>query len=412
MASPGIKRVGCAASLVVSLLVTIPGLALGAPLLDASRSAVSFGRVAVGAEVVQPVFLTNIGDGALTFSGFPITGEDPLDYRLAGTCTPTLVLGPGDRCRLDVVGTLSPVRSSATVTILSDSAGGPLPIVLVGTPSGDITRGLYATPPWVDFDHQPLGTASAPQTLTLTNPERIPAILESVTIGGRNPADFAMTSNCVVGQRYSDNASCAATIAFSPGAAGPRAAEITFQMHAPGEPAGYVTLTYSLTGFGGVVTPVEVVEYYNAALDHYFITWIAAEQANLDAGKTPTKWSRTGNTFHAYAAPQSGTSPVCRYYIPPALGDSHFFGRGTAECDATGQKNPSFVLEDAAFMHMVLPTLGVCPTGTGNIYRVFSNRPDANHRYMTDKATRDGMVAKGWLAEGDGADLVVMCAPL
>jgi len=28
-----------------------------------------------------------------------------------------------------------------------------------------------------------------------------------------------------------------------------------------------------------------------------------------------------------------------------------------------------------------------------------------------DRATRDQMVGKGWLAEGDGPDLVVMCAP-
>ena len=45
------------------------------------------------------------------------------------------------------------------------------------------------------------------------------------------------------------------------------------------------------------------------------------------------------------------------------------------------------------------------------VYRVFSNRADANHRYMTDRGVRDQMVASGWLAEGDGADLVVMCAP-
>jgi len=45
------------------------------------------------------------------------------------------------------------------------------------------------------------------------------------------------------------------------------------------------------------------------------------------------------------------------------------------------------------------------------VYRVFSNRADANHRYTTDRATRDLMVARGWLAEGDGADTVVMCAP-
>lgn len=62
-------------------------------------------------------------------------------------------------------------------------------------------------------------------------------------------------------------------------------------------------------------------------------------------------------------------------------------------------------------MNMFLPVAGVCPAGTTNVYRVFDNRPDANHRYMTDKSLRDAKVAKGWIAEGDGADLVVMCAP-
>lgn len=156
---------------------------------------------------------------------------------------------------------------------------------------------------------------------------------------------------------------------------------------------------------------VNVVEYYNASLDHYFITWVAAEQANLDAGNTPTRWGRTGYSFTAYTSPVAGASPVCRYYIPPGLGDSHFFGRGTAECAATGQRNPTFVLEDPAFMQLYLPVAGVCPSGSAPIYRVFDNRPDANHRYMTDSAVRDQMVAKGWIAEGDGPDLVVMCSP-
>ena len=69
-----------------------------------------------------------------------------------------------------------------------------------GTPSSDITRGLFATPPWIDFDHQPVGTTSAPQMLVLTNPERIALILESVAITGKNAADFSMTTDCVVGQ--------------------------------------------------------------------------------------------------------------------------------------------------------------------------------------------------------------------
>lgn len=393
----------------VCLLLPV-GAAEGAPLLDVSRTAISFGRDAAFYEFVQPLFLTNVGDAPLTFSGFPITGKNPLDYRVGGTCSSASVLVPGGRCRLDVIGALSPPASSATLTIQSDSVAGPVAVGLAGTPSTDITQGVFATPPWIDFDHQPLGATSA-QILTITDPEPITLVLDSVEITGKNAADFSMTSDCVPGRRYVNGGSCTTTIAFAPGANGPRAAEITFRGHPPSLEPGYVTLTYSLTGVGGAVAPVDVVEYYNASLDHYFITWLAAEQANLDAGNTPTRWARTGFSFHAYAASQSGTSPVCRYYLPPAFGDSHFFGRGTAECDATGSAHPAFTLEDAQFMHMVLPTAGACPAGTTPIYRVFSNRPDANHRYMTDRAVRDQMVAKGWLAEGDGPDLVVMCAP-
>ena len=39
-------------------------------------------------------------------------------------------------------------------------------------------------------------------------------------------------------------------------------------------------------------------------------------------------------------------------------------------------------------MAMFLPVAGVCPAGTVAVYRVFSNRPDANHRYMIEAAVR------------------------
>jgi len=168
---------------------------------------------------------------------------------------------------------------------------------------------------------------------------------------------------------------------------------------------------FALASAAAQSQPVDVVEYYNAALDHYFITWVPAEIAQLDAGTTLKGWTRTGKSFRTHTSPQAETSPVCRFYIPPQLGNSHFFGRGATECESTLAKNPSFTLEDSAFMHMFLPSGGTCPVDTDQVYRVFSNRPDANHRYMIDKSTRATMVAKGWLAEGDGPDLVVMCAP-
>ena len=157
---------------------------------------------------------------------------------------------------------------------------------------------------------------------------------------------------------------------------------------------------------------VDAVEYYNDALRHYFLTWVPEEIAKLDAGTVIKGWTRTGRTIRTFSTAQAGMSAVCRYYIPPQLGNAHFFGRDAAECSSTAAKNPGFVLEAAAFMYMFLPSQGVCPANSSPVYRVFSNRADVNHRYLNDLATRNQMVAQGWLAEGDGPDRVTMCAPL
>src|SRR5437773_12057822 len=77
-----------------------------------------------------------------------------------------------------------------------------------------------------------------------------------------------------------------------------------------------------------------VVEFYNALLDDYFVTANAAEISDLDTGVHPG-WLRTGYRFLAYAdAPSApaGASPVCRFYVQPAFGDSHFYSADRQEC--------------------------------------------------------------------------------
>mgnify|MGYP003694616863 CR=1 FL=1 len=66
------------------------------------------------------------------------------------------------------------------------------------------------------------------------------------------------------------------------------------------------------------------VEYYHDNLDHYFISASATDIAALDSGKF-IGWARTGYTFKVYTQPQGTANPVCRFYIPPGLGDSHFY---------------------------------------------------------------------------------------
>jgi hypothetical protein len=55
--------------------------------------------------------------------------------------------------------------------------------------------------------------------------------------------------------------------------------------------------------------------------------------------------------------------------------------------------------------------MGSCAEPTPvQIYRVWDNRADANHRYIADRSVCDAMVSKGWIAEGYGPDAAAMCA--
>ena len=156
---------------------------------------------------------------------------------------------------------------------------------------------------------------------------------------------------------------------------------------------------------------VRVVEFYNAALDHYFISSLAADIAALDGG-TLHGWARTGLGFGAFAAARAGTSPVCRFYLPPGRGDSHFYSASPAECDAVAARFPAFVYETPAVFHVALPdtATGACPAGTAPVYRLWNGRADSNHRYTTDAEVKARMVARGYVPEGYGPDAAIMCA--
>ncbi len=179
----------------------------------------------------------------------------------------------------------------------------------------------------------------------------------------------------------------------------------------------YVALLYNAT-LAPQPAPVivTVVEFYNASLDHYFITAIPKEISDLDSGVHPG-WQRTGQSFRAYDVGSSGRTgrhPVCRAYGNPAAGlDSHFYSASIGECFRTLSRfNGAWLLEATEVFELDLPdpATGACPAGDVPVYRVFNNRVDANHRYTTSRVTRDQMVARGYIAEGNGPDIVALCA--
>jgi len=172
---------------------------------------------------------------------------------------------------------------------------------------------------------------------------------------------------------------------------------------------------------------VTAVEYYNAAQDHYFVTASAPDIDSLDSGRF-AGWQRTGESFPvgANATTRLGLeytyygNPVCRFYLPPSDGDSHFFSGSADECAAVQSRFPEFELEASAAFYAAspLPSTGECGVMTGFIdgdislrpvFRLWNGRSDSNHRYTTRLDLRAAMIDRGWISEGSGPLGVVWC---
>jgi len=163
---------------------------------------------------------------------------------------------------------------------------------------------------------------------------------------------------------------------------------------------------------------VSAIEFRHAALDHYFISDRQPDLDALDSGRI-AGWTRTGESFKVWPSAGSGRSPVCRFYIPPQHGNSHFFSASPSECATIESKiltDPNYsgyTLESPAVFYVALPdtVTGLCGAGTIPVYRLWNQRADSNHRYTASAAVKAQMLAQGFAAEGYGADAVAMCAP-
>jgi serine protease len=165
---------------------------------------------------------------------------------------------------------------------------------------------------------------------------------------------------------------------------------------------------------GGSTAATQVIEYYDSALNHYFMTAAPAEIAALDGNVFPG-WQRTGSNFNAYLVATAGANPVCRFYIPPPY-DSHFYSASPTECAAVRATYPFFDYESPNVFYVPLPdqATGACPVGTMPVYRLYNNGMGGgpNHRYTASTTIKAQMIGLGWTPEGYGPDAVIMCAPL
>ena len=172
-------------------------------------------------------------------------------------------------------------------------------------------------------------------------------------------------------------------------------------------------LAVLLAALPAFAAEANVVEYYDAALDRYFLTADAGEMAYVETGGAGRGWVRTGYQFDTLGPCVSASTgpcpsrPACRFYgaLPSGSG-SHFYTTDEAECQFVREHDRNWVYEGIAFNAYVSDVAtGACPIGTQPVFRAYNNGYSpalnrANHRYAWDPEARQRMVARGWTDEG------------
>jgi len=206
-----------------------------------------------------PVTYTATSDAPFDVRAVDINNDGKVDLvtfnQSASATTFSVLLGNGD-------GTFQPALQFPALgvnssLVLGDFNGdGMVDIAAAGY--GMLLQGSFSlpgavlSPTAVTFAPQPVGTTSAPQTVTLTNPGTGILTIASVGITGTNAAEFAQTNNC--GTSLAASASCQIGVTFSPTVISTATATLSVADNAPGG-----TQTVSLTGTVGISGGVPII---------------------------------------------------------------------------------------------------------------------------------------------------------
>jgi hypothetical protein len=406
------------AAVVVAAALLLPAGAHGASRFCIDADTLQFGNQSVGSTSTQTVGVRNCGNVAWTFTGIATHPATSAAFDVATTCANGATLAPGDACAASVTfAPTAPGQVSGGLWLRNGAAPDAfLAFYGRGVDASAGTAALSFEPPIADLGAVAVGSSAMPLPLDVRNAGPAAMTLTAIVLNGPQAHDFSGDEDsCLVGSVVAAGASCRITLHFTPQAQGLRLANLVIDSP---QIASLAILDVEGAGVApGAPALVTLVEYYNATLDHYFLTPLSAEIALCDAGAAPCSgWARTGATFAAYANADAGhgANAVCRLFNDAyAPKSAHFYALHGLGCEETLARFPDWKLESADLFAMATPSPdGSCPAATRPVYRLFNNglggAPD--HRFTVDPAIRATMIARGWIPEGYGIG-VAFCAP-
>jgi hypothetical protein len=223
--------------------VSLSGTATSPPTLKVSPASLAFGSQSEGTtSTAQIVTITNSGSGSASVSEIGVTGSS--DFAQQNSCPP--VLSAGAQCQVSVSFAPAELAAAGARSGTLEIPGGTPSTVAI---SGTATQAAVSAAASVNFASQLVGTAGAPQPVTITNSSSgsLAGALAftGISIGGANRTDFSITANqCSTGTSatVAPGSSCTIQIAFQPQAtatcgSGPnRSASLQLQDNATGSP--------------------------------------------------------------------------------------------------------------------------------------------------------------------------------
>ncbi|HLW98990.1 MAG TPA: choice-of-anchor D domain-containing protein [Candidatus Acidoferrales bacterium] len=196
------------------------------PAASPSPTSLTYASQTVGtASAAQTVTLTNSGGAALTISGISASG----DFGETNNCGSSLA--GGGNCSVNV--TFTPTGTGTRTGSLSftdNASGNPQTVTLSGTGAAPGMPGASAAPTSLTFASQTVGTTSAAQTVTLSNPGTVALTINGITANG----NFGQTNNC--GSSLGAGGNCSINVTFTPTGTGSLSGSVSVTSNATTSP--------------------------------------------------------------------------------------------------------------------------------------------------------------------------------
>jgi hypothetical protein len=228
-------------------------LNLTAPSLVVTPSSLTFTATAENvATAAQTVTLTNSSNSVIAFTGTAILNPSPAaaatDFAVTGTTCTAGVPALGT-CTISVDFTASATSESATLSIIDSDSSSPQSVALTGTAPAPFS----VSPTSLSFNSPAVGTATAAQSVTLTNNTSAAVVYTSsvvtLTSAMGAAADFALTPATTCGATIAANGgTCTVSVTYTPSVTATETATLTIT-----DGAGVQTV--ALTGTVTAVAP-------------------------------------------------------------------------------------------------------------------------------------------------------------